>query len=323
MRRRRCLAVVTGLAFGLLGGACSAAPSDDDATAADVAEIKETKIEVSGTGRLPIAEVSGLGQRKLGGKAQYLAIGDATPTLVTFDLDASGKASTITSHDLSGLFGSGPSQWEAVAGDATGAVFVMNEASDSISVLDPALRRITHTMKLSIPESHPLARDWKKDPNSHGEGMLLLANGHVLVVKEKAPVALVEFAPAGEDAQGYRADLALGSRPFAVPSGASSTLVATKYWSLKATDTKQLPDVSELAVEADGRLLLLTDQGRGIVRVERGLRVDEDKMDLKSVYRLPPSVDKPEGLVMAGSIPMVAIDAREAGETLFSLAPLP
>ena len=49
----------------------------------------------------------------------------------------------------------------------------------------------------------------------------------------------------------------------------------------------------------------------------------ENKMDLKAIYKLPSTVDKPEGLVMAGAIPIVAIDQPQAGETLFSLEKMP
>lgn len=324
MRGVRGFVALGGLGFGLGAAACSGASGDvGDAVEADAAEIRETNLDVTSTAKMPIAEVSGLGKRTLGGKTQYLAVGDARTTLVTFDVDTSGKASKITSHSLDALFGRGASQWEAVAGDSSGAVFIMNEASDKITVLDSGLGRITHTIQLSVPEGHALSKAWKRDPNSHAEGMVLLSNGHILAVKEKDPVALIEFAPEGEDAAGYDTTFALGNAAFKLPRGGSSKMVAAKHWVLKSSDVNQVSDVSELALDVDGRLLLLTDQGRAIVRVERGLRVDEDKMDLKSFHKLPSSVDKPEGLVMAGSTPMVAIDAREAGDTLFSIERLP
>jgi uncharacterized protein YjiK len=243
--------------------------------------------------------------------------------LVTFDVSANGKPSKITKHDLSDLFARGASQWEAVAGDSSGSVFLLAEGNDQITVLDADLKRIVHTIQLEVPKSHELSRDWKNDPNSHGEGMVLLANGHVLVVKEKDPVALIEFAVDGQDAQGYEASLALGDRAFKLPRGSSSTMKPVHHWLLKSSQSNAISDVSDLAVDTDGRLLLLTDQGRAIVRIERGLRTDEDKMDVKGLYKLPSSVDKPEGLVIASGIPLVAIDQKNAGESLFTLAPLP
>ncbi|MBX3186845.1 MAG: SdiA-regulated domain-containing protein [Labilithrix sp.] len=307
--------VVAAAALAACGDAEPAGGAEDEL-------VKAPKLDVLRRAALPIPEVSGLGSRTLGSKTQYLAIGDADAKIVTFDV-RDGVASNVKSHDVSPLFGRGAPQWEAVAGDSTGAVFLLGEATDRISVLDAKLEKITHEIDLSIAADHPLAKDWKRDANSRGEGMVLLANGHVLVLKEKAPVALVEFAPKGEAAEGFRADLVLGSRAFPLPSAAKSKLHATHHWLLKSADVGVISDASELAVEADGRLLLLSDQGRAVVRVERTLRPDEDKIDVKAIFRLPSSVQKPEGLVIAAGAPLVASDEKTPGETLFTMSPLP
>jgi uncharacterized protein YjiK len=311
------LAVTLGL--GLFAASCSGAEGDAGSPAGDASDLKESKLAVALHASLPVDEVSGLGVRRVGGKAEYLAVADAATTVLTFDVDSAGKASKITKHDLSRVVGSAPSQWEAVAGDGAGNVFVLAEGSDTISVLAPDLGRLVHSIHLDVPHGSPLDDAWRADPNSHGEGMVLLANGHVLVVKEKDPVAVIELAATGEVAQGYRADLALGDRAFPLPPGNAATLTALHHWVLKSGDLKAVGDVSELALDVDGRLLLLSDQGRAIVRVERDLRPDEDKLDLKTVFRLPSAVDKPEGLVLAAGIPLVAVDRKGGGDSLFTL----
>ena len=318
MRPRVVLLSLTLLALA----ACS---EEDAAAVADGAgeELKEGSIAVESRSALPIAEVSGLGRRRVAGKTSYLAVSDSSPILVTFEVGSRGGVSTVEKHDLSALVGSGAPQWEAVAGDGAGNVFLLAEASDRITVIDSALQTVKHTMEIAIPNSHPLSKAWSRDPNSRGEGMVLLSNGHVLVVKEKDPVAILELAPVGTAAEGYSADLALGDRAFTLPRGSTSTLVPVHHWLLKDSQTKLASDVSELAVDVDGRLLLLSDQDRSVLRVERGLRPDEDKADLKSVFRLPGAVDKPEGLVLADGMPLVAIDAKSPGETLFRMQPLP
>ena len=321
MSRRRPFASVLAAACGLVAAACSAA--SDDVVEGVEDDLTEAKLGVASQAALPIAEVSGLGRRTVSGEASYLAVADAEPTLITFDVDARGKPSKVAMHDLSSLFGGGASQWEAVAGDSSGSVFILTEATDTISVLAPDLKRIVHTIQLSIPKGHALSKDWKSDANSHGEGMVLLGNGHVIVVKEKNPVALIEFAVDGEVAQGYNASLALADRAFERPAGATSTMSPVHHWLLKSSQLGAIADVSEVAVDTDGRLLLLSDQGRSVVRVERGLRADEDKMDIKSIYRLPAAVDKPEGLVLAGGVLLVAIDQQAAGDSLFALEALP
>lgn len=316
--------LLTGLVLnlGLVAAACSGGDAASP-LAGDESEIKASQLEVAQQDRLPVDEISGLGRRTVGGKAQYLAIPDADRSLVTFDVDASGKASKIATHDLSRLFGDGASQWEAVAGDASGSVYILTEATDTIHVLDAELKRIVHTLQLTLPRGHALEDAWKADANSRGEGMVFLANGHVLVVKEKNPVAIVEFAPDGQPAEGYRAELALGDRAFPRPSGTTSTFEAVHHWMLKSGDVKAVGDVSDLAVDTDGRLLLLSDQGRAIVRTERDLRADEDKLDLKTVFKLPSAVDKPEGLVIAGGIPLVAVDQKGDDDALFTLGRMP
>ncbi len=297
---------------------------DEPASIADGAdeELKEGKLDVVDKATLPMAEVSGLGRRVVAGKPSYLAISDSVPAIVTFRVDG-GVATDIQKHDVSSIIGGGAPQYEAVSGDSTGKVFALAESSNRIVVFDAGLTKVVHTIELQIPSSFPLANAWAKDENSRGEGMLLLANGHVLVAKEKDPVAIVEFAPGDESPQGYSFGLALGDRAFPLASGATSKLVPVKHWLLKDSQTKLAGDVSELALDVDGRLLLLTDQDRAILRVERGLRVDEDKVELKAVYRLPGSVEKPEGLVLVDGVPFVAIDVKNAGETLFTIERLP
>lgn len=314
-----------GVAFGLcmLVVGCADASADRRPQNGDD-ELRATKLEVVASARLPIREVSGLGHRRVATGTSHLAIGDASPTLVTFELTPSGGVASVTAHDLSGIFGAGAPQWEAVAGDGEGRVFVLAETTGTITVLDARLTRVLHTMETIIPRDHPLAHAWAEDEGSRAEGMVLLANGHVLVAKEKNPPALVELAPRGAAPEGYRPDLALGDRAFPLPPGKASELVATKHWLLKSNDERQLPDVSDLAVDAEGRLLLLSDQGRAIARIERQLDPTEDKIDVKAVFALPSKVAKPEGLAFAGEHPIVAIDMKDVDEpSLFEIAALP
>ncbi len=273
---------------------------------------------------LPITEVSGLGQRIIGHATSYLAVGDASTTLVSFTIGSGHRISNLDTHDLSDLFGSGASQWEAVAGDGEGRVFLLTESTNTITVLDKDLGRVLHTIKLSVPSGHPLASDWAADENSRGEGMVLLSNGHIIVAKEKSPPCLVEFAAPNAGPEGYRADLALGARPFPLPQGASTELVATKHWILKDRDAAWLSDISDLAVDEENRLLLLSDQGRAIARIERTLDPTEAKIDVKAIFSLPSGVEKPEGLAFGGTEPFVATDGKnEENDALFEIEALP
>ena len=307
----------------LLLSACAASNATNEGVADAEDELRSTKIKVVESRPLPIVEVSGLGQRRVSGATTYLAIGDSSPTVVTFAIGSDGGVSDVEAHDLRRLFGRKASQWEAVAGDGAGRVFVLAESTSTIAVLDPRLQEVTHTIRLEIPPSFPLADAWAADENSRGEGLVLLANGHVLVAKEKHPPAIVELGPRGAAPEGFRPDLALGDRPFSLPATGESELVALKHWVLKDKDAKPIGDISELAVDTDGRLYLLSDQGRAIARLARELDPAEDKIDLKAIFALPPPVDKPEGLVFASGTPFVATDGKKVtDDALYELEPL-
>src|SRR6185295_10291274 len=102
------------------------AGSDDEAAAASSADLSETKVTVENSASLGLNEVSGLGVRTVAGKPQYMAIGDSSTTMLTFNIGSDGKPTSIKKNDLSKIFGSGESQREAVTGDSSGKVFLEN-----------------------------------------------------------------------------------------------------------------------------------------------------------------------------------------------------
>jgi uncharacterized protein YjiK len=307
----------------LLATACASPDESDPVSEGEEALTTANVGTVSGA-RLPIKEVSGLGKGKSGNSTRYFAIGDASHKLLSFSIPDSGRMSELTEHDLGSLFPTGPSQWEGVAGDGSGKVFILSEAASTITVLDARLQRIVHTLKLSVPNGFALGNAWRADENSRAEGFVLLSNGHVIIAKEKAPAALIELGPAGSAAEGFRADLVLGDRAFPLSTNSETKLVALKHWVLKDRDAATISDISDLAVDDQNRLVLLTDQGRAIARVERTLDPTEAKVDVKAVFSLPARVDKPEGLVFVGDRPFVAVDGSNASaDVLFEIARLP
>lgn len=293
---------------------CAGSSDGDDGTAA-AADLSETKVAVENSASLGLNEVSGLGVRTVSGKPQYLAIGDSSTTLLTFNIGSDGLPASVKKNDLKSIFGGGESQWEAVAGDSSGKVFLENEAEGTISILDADLK-LKHVITLVLPDDSPLKRSWDRDANSRGEGMLLLNNGHILIAKEKGPSAIIEFAPKGQVANGYAPGQQLKGA-FKVPSGDNSDFIAVKSWELKASAINLVGDISDLTVDADGTLMVLSDQSRAIARVEKELTVDEDKIDIKQLWDLPKEVDKPEGLQLVNGKPFVACDLPKADMTSF------
>lgn len=293
---------LAGGMLGLVFAVAACATSDDGAPVSAEEAVRSVRADVTESSSLPIAEVSGLGRRmRPAGSAaggELLAVGDASATLVTFDLDRRGRPTGVVEHDLSSVVGAGVRQWEGVAGDGEGRVFLLSETARSIVVVDRELAHVVHTMTFR--------------GIANPEGLLLLANGHVLVAEEKEPAGVVELAPGSQPAAGYSAALALGDRAFTLPRGSTSELSIVKRWTWKDRDAASLGDVSELAVDGEGRLVLLGDQKRQVVRVERDLSPSEDRLDVKAVLRLGDDVDKPEGLLFAGGYLLVASDEPRA-----------
>jgi hypothetical protein len=288
---------------------------------AETSAFRAAPVAIVRSAALPIEEASGLGLTGRGRAARGLVIGDRDHAIVTFSLEASGPL-RFERHDIRGAFAEQASQWEAVAGDASGRAFVLGEKQSKIWVVDASLREVTQTIDLVVPGGHPLAADWADDDNSRGEGLVLLANGHVLVAKEKKPPSLVEFAPRGETAEGFHSGLALGSRSFPLPPG-RTTLEATKHWKLDGGDADQMGDISDLAVDA-GELLLLSDQGRRIARVTGRLSPNEREVKVARSTKLPRRIDKPEGLVVVDGHPLVVTDGDDPrAEAFFELSALP
>jgi SdiA-regulated len=309
--------VKRALALGLtlLGAACASEELDDQGTAAAASS------KVPGESRLtaPLVEISGLALR---GSREVLAISDSQYAIGVGTFGAGGDLSFRT-IDVKRLLEPGHhvqaagAQWEAIASDGSGRMFVMEENPGRIFVFDKQGTRLEQVIRLDTTADRDLTRDWEKDPNSRGEGMLLLANGHVLVLKEKNPRRLVELGPAGEAPSGWKPGAEVGTRTFPqVPD----TLTTLHVWELKAK--AEMPDLSELAIGPGGRLYMLSDEGRAVARVAGNVDPATDaQLDFDAVWELK-GIEKPEGLMfLSDGRALVASDIKTAADnlTLFTL----
>ena len=241
------------------------------------------------------------------------------------------------------------SQWEAVATDSAGTVCMLDEARSEISCLDRGLVRKRARFSLQVSGMGDLDRDWERHSNSRGEGVILLRNGHILVLKEKRPAMLIEFGPEGDASMGYGPESFLRegeafsfSRPSrrtdkpgtspasaAPPAGSVATLRALKAWAFSDRLNELAKDASEIALGPDGRLYLLSQESAVIVRLERNLRPTDKKVtaDGDAYWRLPagmPGRGRAEGLVIDGEMhPWIGIDIKQRGKpNLFRMSPL-
>lgn len=275
------------------------------------------------------------------------AVGDTTHEVARLRIDrASGKMDARVNDValLSSRDAGEPSQWEAVAADGAGTVCLLSEKHSEISCLGPELGEERARFSLQVSGTGDLDRDWEQHPNSRGEGMILLRNGHILVLKEKRPAALIEFGPEGEAPMGYGADsflreneaFSLSPRPpEGVDESGSSAVhgtvrfTALRAWTFSDRLNELAKDASEIALGPDGRVYLLSQESAVIVRLERNLKPTEKKVtaDEGAYWRLPsgtPAMGKAEGLVIDRHMrPWIGSDIKQRGKpNLFQMSPL-
>jgi hypothetical protein len=278
-------------------------------------------LKVEATQVLPVPELSAL-ELLVDDPAvvRGLAAGDSDFRVVRFQ---QGSAPTTT--DIGKLLGGKPpSQWEAVAGDGAGNICLLAETSSRIECLDKDLRQKLGEWMLDPSKSHELKKSWEADPNSRGEGMVLLKRGHLLLLKEKHPSLLVEFGPSGEMAMGFGPESILApGEVFAFHTAGS--LAALKVWSFASSLVAQAHDGSDLALGPDHRLYLLSDESRSLVRLEAHLKPEESKLRGSAFWKLPRELKKPEGLAIDKAMhPWVVVDQKQADRpALFRLSPIP
>ena len=160
------------------------------------------RVEIEQTLDIPLKEVSGICTfRRPDGTAVLAAMGDASSTLAwatVSEAEGLGEWQHVDLADVAaGALARKRTQAEAVAADASGLLLILLEEPARVLVFDIDARRLVVQIDLAVPDSQPVADAWANDPNSRGEGLILLRDGRLLVVKEKHPAALMEFGPAG------------------------------------------------------------------------------------------------------------------------------
>jgi hypothetical protein len=270
---------------------------------------KTPKLAVRDVADVPLRELSGLALRG----DSLLAVGDREPSLFIAPV------------------GSWPLQWRGVdlaelnlpddgtQFEALVAVLVLQEQPARVLHLDVAAPALLGTLRLEVPQGHRLREAWLGDRSSRGESLVLIEQGHLLVIKEKDPSVILEFGPAGEAPVGWRRGVAAEA-----PATADAALTVLATWRLGDQLSKELPDVSEATIGPDGCLYLLSDQGSAIARLPDRLDPSGGKVDAETVWRIAGSPKNPEGLViLADGTPLVGLDTQSPRQNLLRLEPLP
>jgi uncharacterized protein YjiK len=267
---------------------------------------------------LDLREVSAICERPAGrGRPrQVLAVGDQTHHLLVGDLAAGGPG-RFERRDLApllvdaGLPTPESSQWEGIDTDATGRVFVLREVPGTVLVFDADLQTLLQVFPLTV-EDHPAELEvWEADHNALGEGLLLLRNGNLFVVKEDKPRQLLEFGRPGARADGLREELPVAhAAEFPTPREHRVTFRLLTGWDLGG----------EVTGGPDGRIYVLSDESRCIARLQATLDPDDRLVEVDRIWHLPDRLHQPEGLIITRDWEvLVATDHDEPRENLFLL----
>lgn len=259
--------------------------------------------------KLPIREASGLGLRHCppSGVPQLLAIGDeefsvatATPVNNRFAVDL---------HPVTGLpdklkTSKQGSQWEAIDGDGSGRIVILSEAGSLLLMLSP---------DLSFERSVSLEHQWSFDDDAGLESILLLRHGHVLAAKQRKPLVLIEFAPRGEPARGFKAPQLPGpDEAFELPPGCH-TLHAVHSWNVGDHD---LESINDFALGSTGHLLALSSRSRQVARLDYPSE-GHKRVTVREIRDLPRDAlaakhARAEGLVVHPTLgAYIAVDTEE------------
>jgi len=213
------------------------------------------------------------------------------------------------------------SQWEGIDTDATGRVFVLREVPGTVLVFDQALETLVHVFPLTVEDDPAELEAWEADQNALGEGVLLLRNGHLFVVKEDKPRQLLEFGLPGAQAEGLRADLPIADTgEFPTPPESRAVFHLLSAWDLGGAAMERIGDLSDVTVGPDGRIYVLSDESRCIARLQTTLDPQDRLIEVDRIWGLPERLHQPEGLVITGDWEvLVAVDHPEPRQNLFLL----
>jgi SdiA-regulated len=255
--------------------------------------------------RLPLDEVSALCVRRGAHGQELLAVGDELFSVIAADLLAEGVGKPTTAGlgellPVDARAATEGSEWEGVAADSAGRVFVLKESSGTVLVFSPDLKRLVQTIQLDVSDADsPVVRGLFVDRNAGVEAILLLPRDELLIAKQRDPIVFVRFGRPQPD----------------------SNLSALHSWTLPDDEEKDVESVNDIALDARGRLHAVSSKSRRIYRLALG----EHEARIDNAWKLAEEIDaskerKLVGLAFdADGLPIVAVDTDEKGDNVFLL----
>jgi hypothetical protein len=282
-------------------------------------------LAIDASARLDCHELSSL---CLGRGGELLGVGDASFRIARGELGPlRGGARSASLRKLVEDRSDERSQWEGIAVDAVGHVFVLQEHAgrdrpSHVFVFPPDLDALVGVVELHVPEGDEhWRRSWRADPNARGEAVLLLGHGHLLVVKQAEPIRLIEFGPPDEQPLGL-GPAQLAGAPFVSGRPSVVRYEPLGSWKLEPGDEPPLESVNDATVWEDS-LYVVSRRSRRVAR----LRLESDALVVAQSWKLPKAIENPEGLaILADASPVVADDQPKENrerDNVFKLEPLP
>jgi len=299
-----------------VAGACRRAPASDY----EAGKMSWTRYS------LPIVELSGLALATGPSGPELYAVGDEeailvrVPWRIPLDPAAAERIALPVPTD------DGGSQLEAVAVDGGGVVYVLDEERALVHALtvDGRTATLRHTFSLRVPRDHPLHKRWEKKENKRGEGLVILPGGHLLIAKQADPVALIEFGPAGEAAEGVTE--VREARP-TLPGGATSELVPLAVWTPDEATADRFETLSDLARAPGGGLYVVSSKpDPAFGRIRLPLPASGGSFAVAAQYAIPDApTGKAEALVIAPAAEpaVIGFDTKGGGPNLVVSSPPP
>lgn len=284
--------------------------------------------------RLPVSELSGLAVRADEDGPAILAIGDRNASLAVARLREGRVRNPMEVHDLGPLLlagadpGADPkaarkaatSQWEGLALDGAGRVFMLQETTGQVVVLSPGLDAVLGRFGIDLMAG--VAKRRGKLERSLGEGLVLLGSGHLLVAKESSPPVIVEFGPAGAAPLGLGPATVLGpGEAFAFPADGGPRLAALATWTPGLRGGGR-PDLSEIVAAPGGEGLYSLSRNRSRISLWPPLDPARLRPEPVREWKVPARVRNPEALALLGSGGfLVGSDLKTDAPNLFRLRP--
>jgi hypothetical protein len=257
-----------------------------------------------------------------------VAFGDRTATIAWAPVDAGLDSLAWQTLALTDSHGTrippDDAQVEGVAVDGDLGVLIVQEQPNRAELIDARHRQVRTHVALHVPDDPDLAEvrsSWDDPSSSHAEGVVLLRDGHLLIVKEKHPTALIEFGPAGDAPGGFGPERWLtDGEAWQVDEG-EVTLTALAAWHPDSELHEACRDLSDASIGPEGTLLLLSDQGEAVAAVRgRGPadRPFRGSVEARAVFRIRGLRRKPEGLaVLPNGDILIACDRHKIKTNLF------